>query len=274
MPEPLTDTDTHPATDLVAGPRVGVDRTGPVAVVTLDDERRRNVLGSGLRRQLRSAIGDLAADPVVRAVVLTGAGPCFSAGGDLASMPPADPEESTARMAEVAGLLRELSSLDKPVVAAVTGPAAGVAAGLVCCCDVVVAGEGARFLFPFTRLGLVPDGGLLHSLAQRVGPARARTLLLAAEPVDARTALAVGLADHVVADAVVLSTATELALDLAGRAPLAVAAVKRGVREASGSLEDALAFEQAHQPVLFGTSDFLEGRRSFFERREPTFSGR
>lgn len=255
-------------------PQVRVERTGAVAVVTLDDERRRNVLGHELRTGLRAALAELAADPEVGALVLTGAGRCFSGGGDLAAMPPAGPAESAGRMAEVAGLVQELAQLDKPVVAAVSGPAAGVAVGLVCCCDVVVAGESARFLFPFTRLGLAPDGGLVHSLVQRVGAARARRILLEAEPVDAGTAREAGLVDHLVPDPDVLGSAVARAGELAGRAPLAVAAVKRGIREASGSLEDALAFERHHQPVLFGTSDFREGKQSFFDRRDPSFSGR
>ncbi|MFI7742195.1 enoyl-CoA hydratase/isomerase family protein [Kocuria rhizosphaericola] len=261
-------------TAVAVPPRVRTERTGAVAVVTLDDEHRRNVLGRELRSRLRAALTELATAPEVGAVVLTGAGRCFSGGGDLAAMPPAGPAESAARMAEVAGLVQELASLEKPVVAAVNGPAAGVAVGLVCCCDVVVAGEGARFLFPFTRLGLAPDGGLVHSLVQRVGAARARRVLLEAAPVDAGAARDAGLVDHLVPDPDVLGAAIARAGELAGRAPLAVAAVKRGIREASGSLEDALAFEREHQPALFGTSDFLEGKQSFFDKRHPSFSGR
>lgn len=267
MPEP------HP-TALEAPPQVRVERAGAVAVVTLDDERRRNVLGAELRDRLRAVLAELAVDPAVGAVVLTGAGGCFSGGGDLASMPPAGPAEATGRMAEIAGLVRQLAALDKPVVAAVSGPAAGVAVGLVCLCDVVVAGESARFLFPFTRLGLVPDGGLVHSLARRVGPGRARAVLLEGAPVGARDALAAGLADRVVADPGVLDAAIAAAQDLAQRAPLAVAALKRGLRESSGSLGAALAFEREHQPALFGTADFREGKQAFLERREPSFSGR
>lgn len=267
MPDPLPLTLGTP-------PQVHVKRAGAVAVVVLDDERRRNVLGVELRARLRTVLAELAADPAVGAVVITGAGHCFSGGGDLASMPPAGVGESAARMAELAALVQQLAALEKPVVAAVAGPAAGVAVGLVCCCDVVVAGEGTRFLFPFTRLGLVPDGGLMYSLAQRVGPARARTMLLEAAPVDARTALATGLADRLVPDADLLDTSIACAQELAERAPLAVAAVKRGLREASGSIGDALAFERAHQPALFGTADFREGKQAFFERRTPSFSGR
>jgi 2-(1,2-epoxy-1,2-dihydrophenyl)acetyl-CoA isomerase len=264
--------DPSPTT-LDTPPQVRVERTGAVAVVTLDDERRRNVLGSEMRNRLRAVLAELSADPETGAVVLTGAGNCFSAGGDLATMPPANGAEGTARMSEVAGLVQQLASLNKPVVGAVAGPAAGVAAGLVCVCDVVVVGEGARFLFPFTRLGLVPDGGLVHSLAQRVGPARARRMLLEAAPVDSRTALAAGLADRVVADPEVLAAAIACAQELAERAPLAVAAVKRGLREASGSLAEALAFERERQPALFGTADFLEGKHAFREGRTPSFSG-
>lgn len=282
MPHPLPSARTAAgAADRAGGtvaappaPRVRVEHEGPVAVVVLEDPARRNVLGAALREQLHETLGRLAEDPGVRAVVLTGADGCFSAGGDLAAMPPAAPAEGRARMERIGALVRRLAALDLPVVAAVQGPAAGVAVGLVCCCDVVVAGAGARFLLPFTRLGLVPDGGLLHLLARRVGPGRARVLLLGAEPVGAEAALAAGLADHVVADRDVRAEALARAQALAARAPLAVAAVKQGLRTAGGSLEDALAFEAGHQPGLFTTTDFLEGKQAFAERRAPAFSGR
>lgn len=245
---------------------------GPVAVFTLTDESRRNALGAELRQELFEALEDAATDHEVRAVVLTGSRGCFSSGGDLSAMPPGSQDEGTARMAEVAALLTRLTSLEKPVVAAVSGPAAGVAVGLVCCCDVVVAGQDARFLFPFTRLGLIPDGGLLHSLAQRVGVGRARSILLHADTLDAGRALDWGLVDHVVPASSVLENAVTLAQELATRAPLAVAATKRGLLQASASLDAALAFEREQQPALFETSDFREGKAAFLERRAPSFS--
>lgn len=255
-------------------PQVGAERAGPVAVVTLDDPARRNVLDAVLRDRLRATLSGLAKDPGVGAIVLTGAGDCFSAGGDLASMPPETRDDALRRMSGVAALLREMTQLDKPVVAAVRGPAAGVAVGLVCACDVVVAGEGGRFLLPFTRLGLMPDGGLVHLLAGRVGTARARRLLLEAAVFGVQDARDFGLVDEVVADEDVLAAAISRAGELARRASLAVAAVKQAFRVASGDLEDALAFEGSRQPRLFETTDFLEGRKAFYEKRQPQFSGR
>ncbi|MBO0595572.1 enoyl-CoA hydratase/isomerase family protein [Nesterenkonia sp. E16_7] len=254
--------------------RVHVQRAGAVAIVVLEDPSRRNVLGSRMRTELRSELAALAEDPTVRAVVLTGSGECFSSGGDLAAMPPADPAEGAARMEDLALLVRRLATLDKPVVAAVRGPAAGVAVGLVCCCDVVVIGTSARFLFPFTRLGLIPDGGLMHSLVRRVGAARAQKILLEAVPIADTEALAIGLADHIVTDQDVLSAAVARAEELASRAPLAVAAVKRGIREASSTYEEALFFEREQQPALFETSDFVEGKQALLHKRAPSFSGR
>lgn len=255
-------------------PRIRTERSGAVAVVTLDDPARRNVLDAALREGLHAALAELAGDPRVGAIVLTGAGGCFSAGGDLASLPPETRSDALDRMSRVGGLLRGITQLDKPVVAAVRGPAAGVAVGLVCACDVVVAGEGARILLPFTRLGLMPDGGLLHLLAGRVGTARARRLLLEAAAVGAHDALNFGLVDEVVADEDVVAAAVGRAAELARRASLAVAAVKQGFRSASNGLEDALTFEGNQQPRLFETADFLEGRKAFYEKREPRFMGR
>lgn len=254
--------------------RVRVQRDGAVAVVTLDDEPRRNALGSRMRTELRAELRSLADDPTVRALVLTGAGECFSSGGDLTAMPPKDRADGDARMEDVAALVLQLASFEKPVVAAVTGPAAGVAVGLVCSCDVVVAGADARFLFPFTRLGLIADGGLTHSLVQRVGAAMARRILLEAVPLAASEALAMGLADYMITEERVLRGAVARAEELASRAPLAVAAVKQGIREASGTYEEALNFEREHQTALFDTSDFLEGKQSFLQKKDPSFSGR
>lgn len=244
---------------------------GTVAVFTLTDDRSRNALGAEMRQALSQALDDAAADPGIRAVVLTGANGCFSSGGDLSAMPPADRGTGAARMAEVTALLTRLATFEKPVVAAVSGPAAGVAVGLVCCCDLVIAGQDARFLFPFTRLGLVPDGGLLHSLTQRLGVGRARSVLLQADPVDAGQAMDWGLVDQVVPAASALDHAVAQAQELAGRAPLAVAATKRGLLQASASLHESLAFERQHQPDLFETADFKEGKAAFQERRIPSF---
>lgn len=254
--------------------RVRVRREGAVAVVVLDDQPRRNAIGSRMRSELRAELTALATEPSVRALVLTGAGECFSAGGDLSAMPPRSFDDGVARMGEVTSLILQFAALEKPVVAAVTGPAAGIAVGLVCCCDVVVIDDTARFLFSFTRLGLTADGGLTHSLSQRVGAARARRILIEAAPLTATEALAMGLADHLATEQGVLHAAVDRAEELASRAPLAVAAVKRAVREASSTYQEALTFERDHQPALFGTSDFLEGKQSFLQKRAPSFSGR
>lgn len=253
---------------------VRCELSGAVALVTLNDPARRNILGTDLRDELRDVLAEAGADSRVGAIVLAGEGACFSAGGDLASMPPESRKAAAERMAGVAELMRVIVQLDKPVVAAVGGPAAGVAIGVVCACDVVLASENARFLFPFTTLGLMPDGGLVHLLAQRVGAARARRLLLEAAAIGSRDALELGLVDDVVTDRDVVTSAMVRAGVLAARAPLAVAALKEGFRSASSELEDALSLERSRQPLLFDTADFLEGRKAFYEKREPRFSGR
>ena len=250
------------------------ERSGAVAVVVLNAPARRNVFDAALRAELGDVLTEAGNDPEVGAIVLAATGDCFSAGGDLASMPPESRDDALERMAGVATLLRVVAGLDKPVIAAVRGPAAGVAVGVICACDVVLASENASFLLPFTRLGLMPDGGLVHLLATRVGAARARRLLLEAAAVSSGDALDFGLVDEVVTEGDVTATAIARASELAARAPLAVASVKQGFRNAGGELEDALTFERNRQPLLFDTADFLEGRKAFYEKREPRFSGR
>lgn len=242
-----------------------------ILTITLDEPARRNPLSADMREEIAAVLFPLPAE--VRAVVFTGADSVFSAGGDLASMPPESPEASDERMAAVADFIRLVAGLPVPTVAAVEKAAAGASVGLACACDVIVAGRSAQFLLPFTRLGIVPDGGLLALLPARVGLARARRLMIAGDPIRAEDGAAFGLVDELVDDGAALGAAAEAAARLAARAPGSVRAIKQALAGGVPSLDEAFAAESAGQRALFFTADFREGKAAFFDKRTPEFTG-
>ncbi|MGW9825644.1 2-(1,2-epoxy-1,2-dihydrophenyl)acetyl-CoA isomerase [Brevibacterium pityocampae] len=242
-----------------------------ILTITLDEPARRNPLSADMREEIAAVLFPLPAE--VRAVVFTGADSVFSAGGDLASMPPESPEASDERMAAVADFIRLVAGLPVVTVAAVEKAAAGASVGLACACDVIVAGRSAQFLLPFTRLGIVPDGGLLALLPARVGLARARRLMIAGDPIRAEDGAAFGLVDELVDDGAALGAAAEAAARLAARAPGSVRAIKQALSAGAPSLDEAFAAEAAGQRALFFTADFREGKAAFFDKRTPEFTG-
>lgn len=231
---------------------VELDREGSVAVVALNDPGRRNALHSALRDRLIDVVSEVRDDPQVRAIVLTGRGAVFCAGGDRSTMPPPDDDASRRRMSQLARLIRVVHGSAKPVVAAVHGAAVGAGVGLACCADVVVAGAATRFLLPFVDLGLLPDAGLLHLLPDRVGVATARRLLLDGGELSGASALALGLVDELVDDETdVLARGVERARALTARSAETIALVKEAFRDGPLPLADALERERTLQPGLF-----------------------
>jgi 2-(1,2-epoxy-1,2-dihydrophenyl)acetyl-CoA isomerase len=168
-------------------------------------------------------------------------------------------------------IVRQLAGSEKPVVAAIEGFAVGAGAGLAILADTVVAAEGATLGFPFFRVGLVPDYGLLFTLSRRIGEAKARQYLLYAKMVEAKEAVAVGLADELAPRGGAEALARERAKALAAMPPYAFAAAKRQLWLAPQSLEAALEAEALAQAACFTTADFAEGRAAFRDKRPPSF---
>ena len=209
----------------------------------------------------------------VRVVVLTGVGDAFSTGADISG------ENAHERFDERAldmanRIIRAIVNLDKPVVAAVNGVAAGVGCSAALAADVIIAKESATFLLAFARIGLMPDGGTTATVAASIGRARAMRMGLLAEPLTAREAYAAGLVTHVAPDDEYDDLVATIVRRLASGPPLAYAATKKAINAASlGHLEDALERERVGQTVLLRTADAAEGMRAFSERRRPTFRG-
>lgn len=248
------------------------DSIGGVLALTFDDVPRRNPIGDELRAELLEALETALTDASVRVVVFTGAGGVFSSGGDLASMPPPSLAAADARLADLRRLIELVAHSPKPTIAAVEGYAAGASCGLAAACDVVIASTTARFLLPFTRLGLVPDAGLLASLPARVGVAAAKRLLMIGDPITAEAAFAAGLADELVAEGEALIRATAVAVQLAGRAPQSIEAIKAAFSAGALDLAAALDFEAARQRDTYFSAQFAEGKSAFFDKRAPNFT--
>lgn len=245
-------------------------REGATAVLTLDLPERRNALAVPMRRELADALERIEADRDVRAVVITGAGGTFCAGGDISGMDVTDIAGGRERFRLTHRLVRLLVKCGKPVVAAVEGWCVGAGLSLALCCDTVVAAEDARFMAGFGKVGLIADLGLLHTLPARVGQGRARQLLLYGEAMDAWEAERIGLVDRLAPPGTALEAALERARLFHDAAPLPVALTKQWL---AAGLDAALDWERDTQSMLFLSADHAEGKAAFLGKRTPGFRG-
>lgn len=249
-----------------------IERRGAVALVTLNLARRRNALGVAFSTQLGKALTDLQDEPDLRTLVLYG-GEHFCAGGDLEDL---NEPMLAMRLAMQRGQrsVRALSGGRLASVAAVQGGAFGAGFSLAMACDFVVGDANSTFAAVFNRVGLQPDYGLLWSLPQRVGIAKARELVLLGTPVKGEQAHQIGLLDRLAAPGAVLDTAMSLAQELAQLPPGTVASTKAVLSRLPLTLDTALAWEADTQTLLLGSEDFAEGVRAYAQRRIPEFKGR
>ncbi len=230
-----------------------------------------------MRQQLVLHLKDASEDPDCRAIILTGHGGNFCSGGQLQTNNGSAPGPNAARTRRnievLHDIVRLLSAGGKPTLAAVEGYAYGAGLSLASACDIVIAGEEARFCASFARVGLMADAGLIWSLPQRVGAARAREIMLSGRIVDAREAAAIALVNSVVPTGGALDATRAAAKAFKSVAPLAISEMKRILALGPNSLEAVLELEAEAQPKLTLTEDYSEGKRAFQERRAPVFRG-
>jgi 2-(1,2-epoxy-1,2-dihydrophenyl)acetyl-CoA isomerase len=249
------------------------------ATITLNRPDKLNAFNEAMHRELTQALNRIEADAAVRAVLLTGAGRGFCAGQDLGDRMvgegDAPPDLGDTLERTYNPLIRRICRLERPVVCAVNGVAAGAGANLAFNCDIVLAARSAQFLEPFCRLGLVPDAGGTYILPRLVGSARARGLALLGEPLSAEQAAAWGLIWRVVDDERLMEEATALARRLATQATKGLGLIKRAlVASATNSLDAQLDLERDLQREAGRTEDYREGVAAFMAKRPPAFRGR
>ena len=252
-------------------------RADGIAWLVLNRPEALNAWTPQLGQELTTALDEVTADPAVRAIVLTGAGRGFSSGADLrAGM------AGTDGGVDVRSPLRDIyhplilrvRTVPKPVIAAVNGPAVGIGASLALACDLIVAARSAYFLMAFVNIGLGLDGGASHTLAARVGHARAFEIAYLGERISAEQALEWGLVNRVVDDAELTGAVTELAGRLAAGPPGSYAAMKRTINDrAYAGFESLLELESDLQQERAESKDFAEGVLAFLQKRPANFTG-
>jgi 2-(1,2-epoxy-1,2-dihydrophenyl)acetyl-CoA isomerase len=252
-----------------------VEAVDAVTTLTLDRADALNSLTVDLKNELLAALKSIGRDRAVRAVVLTGAGRAFCAGQDLRERLEPDAAPLAVELRERYNpIIAAMRRLEKPIVGAVNGVAAGAGASLAFACDIRLAAPEATFLLAFGRVGLVPDSGATWFLPRLVGTAKALEMALTTEPLSAADAERFGLVARVVPAPDLLAEAQGLAGRLAAGAPRAIALTKRAMnRSWDATLDEHLDYEADLQGLAGATADHAEGVAAFVEKRRPAFTG-
>lgn len=254
---------------------VKISKDGGVATVLLDRPEKLNALSADMYHDLARGFSELDADEQVRAVILAGAGRAFCAGGDVGTMGARDVVSGRTRSRGHQRMIRALHEMEKPVIAAVRGPAAGIGASLALACDLIVATESAYFLMAFRNVGLPPDGGAVFFLTQHLGVARAKELVYTARRLPAREAREMGIVTKVVPEERLEEEARALAREIAEGPTFALRLAKKMFQTMYvPTLEMLLELENLAVGAARSTHDHEEGVAAFKEKRPPKFLGR
>ncbi|SOE39478.1 crotonase/enoyl-CoA hydratase family protein [Delftia acidovorans] len=260
-------------------PFLNIERDGAIWTLTMNQPETRNALtGNTAVEEFVQVCDEIRRDASVKAVILTGAGPIFSSGGNVKDMqrffddaltPDAIREEYRQGIQRIP---RALNQLDVPVICAVNGPAIGAGLDLTCMCDIRIASETATFAESFVRVGIVPGDGGAWLLPRAVGRAKAAEMAFTGEAIDAQQALACGLVSRVVPVDQLLPTARALADKIAANPGAVMRMTKRLLREGEHStLESLLELSAGYQALAHKTADHREAVMAFVEKRKPRF---
>jgi 2-(1,2-epoxy-1,2-dihydrophenyl)acetyl-CoA isomerase len=261
-----------------AAPVLLETREGSVVTLAMNRPERLNALDSALSTTLNDAMSRIAADLSIHVVILTGAGRAFCAGGDLAVIGKGRIREDATELAPIlrSGMqaVLKIRTMPQPVIAAVNGPAAGAGMNLALAADIRVAAEEAIFGQNFAKVGLFPDYGGTYFLPQLIGPAKAAELFYTGDMIDAKTALRLGIVNHIFPADRFQAEVLSLAAKIATGPQVAIRAVKQTVfASEKDALTAALEREVEHQLTCFHSQDCQEGIRAFLEKRLPSFHG-
>jgi enoyl-CoA hydratase len=250
-----------------------VEMEPPIATITLNRPKVLNALSPDLIREVATALTELDADESVRAVVLTGGPKVFAAGADIGDM--ADQTAVDQLRRDQTGRWTPLAGFKKPLLAAVNGYALGGGCEVALMCDLIIAGETARFGQPEINLGIIPGAGGTQRWPRTAGKQVAMEVMLTGAPVTARRAYDLGLVNRVVPAEMTIEIAKRMARELAAKPPLAVRMAKEAVLKAFETpLSEGLASERKSFYFLFATEDQKEGMHAFLEKRRGVFKGK
>jgi enoyl-CoA hydratase len=245
----------------------------PIATITLDRPKVLNALSPAVISEIGQALRELEADDTVRAVVITGGPKVFAAGADIGDMAERSAAEQLSR--DQTGAWLPISGFKKPLIAAVNGYCLGGGCELALMCDLIIAGDSARFGQPEINLGIIPGAGGTQRWPRTAGKYAAMEVMLTGGMVSARRAYELGIVNKVVPAEMSVALAQRMARQLAEKPPVAVRLAKESVQKAfETSLAEGLAAERRSFYFLFSTDDQKEGMRAFLEKRKGVFKGR
>jgi 2-(1,2-epoxy-1,2-dihydrophenyl)acetyl-CoA isomerase len=254
-------------------PEVETSRDGAVLTITLNRPDVLNAFNAAMHKALAAALKE-AVDPEVRAVVVTGAGRGFCVGQDLNEFREAARDIAAHLRGNYHPNVLAIRRLEKPVIAAVNGAAAGAGLSFACVCDIRIAADSATFVPAFINIGLIPDSGGSYFVTRLLGYSRAFEWMTSGRKLSAAEAHGWGLVSEVVEDERLAGRAGELAAELAAMPTRGVAMTKRLFdRALTSTLDEQLEFEAQLQSAATQTDDFKEGVAAFLEKREPKFTG-
>ncbi|MED4779928.1 enoyl-CoA hydratase/isomerase family protein [Brevibacillus choshinensis] len=254
--------------------QIKVKVVNQIGMIQMNRPDIRNPLTPDLKKELLTALRDLDQNEEAKVIILIGAERAFCAGGDLSSLRDLDAHTGRKRMQKSHELVRTFLQMEKPIIAAVNGAAAGAGFSLALLCDLIISAKSAFFVQSFVKIGAVPDLGVVHFLTNVIGPHRAKELMLLGDRVTAEQAYRLGFVNQVVDDDDLLDQTFAVATKLVKSPSISIGLTKAMVnKNRNDDLEKLLAMESFAQGICFQTSDFREGIQAFFEKRAPVFKG-